>query len=169
MTLLLECETEVPFSFAAEEVAKEVIGETLAWEHFPYDAEISLTLTGTEEIARINREFREIDAPTDVLSFPMISFAAPGDFSELDKMNDIFNPQSNEVLLGDIVICVPKVMEQAKLYGHSPKREYAFLIAHSMLHLLGYDHMNEADAADMEKRQEIILTNLGIVRTKEEL
>lgn len=169
MTLLFENETEYPFSFSAEETAKQVISEALVYENFPFEAQVSLTLTGLEEIAQLNREFRQIDAPTDVLSFPMIDYPAPGDFFGLGERKDLFDPESEEVLLGDIVICVPKVVEQAALYGHSRKREYAFLIAHSMLHLMGYDHMNETDAAEMERRQEDILERLSIVRSKEEL
>lgn len=169
MTLLFEEEVQNAFPFSAEEIAKQVISEALSFEGFPFEAEISLTLTGLEEIAKINREFRSVDAPTDVLSFPMIDYPAPGDFSQLEEREDIFHPQTGEALLGDIVICVPKVAEQASAYGHSQKREYAFLIAHSMLHLMGYDHMDETEAAEMERRQEAILKRLSITRSKEEL
>lgn len=169
MTLLFENETQDPFSFDAQETARQVILEALTYERFPFDAQVSLTLTGLEEIGKLNQEFRQIGSPTDVLSFPMIDYSAPGDFSELEERKDIFDPENGEVLLGDIVICVPKVVEQAALYGHSQRREYAFLIAHSMLHLMGYDHMDEADAAEMERRQEDILKRLSIVRSREEL
>lgn len=164
MTLLFETEVEDGFLFSAEETAREVIDAALDFEKFPFEAQVSVTLTGLEEIAAINREFRQIDAPTDVLSFPMIDYPAPGDFSRLEDAEDIFDPQSGEALLGDIVICVPKVLEQAEKYNHSIRREYAFLIAHSMLHLMGYDHMTEPEAKEMEERQEQILNSIGIVR-----
>ena len=106
-----------------------------------------------------------MDAPTDVLSFPMIEYAYPSDFTVLegDSM-DNFDPDSGELILGDIVISVDKVMEQAEKYNHEVKREYAFLIAHSMLHLFGYDHMDEVERENMEIRQDEILNRLGITR-----
>ena len=103
----------------------------------PFEAEINLTLTDNDGIHAINKEYRDIDAPTDVLSFPMLSYESAGDFSKLeDDYDDNFNPDTGEIMLGDIIISVDKVKEQAKSYGHSEKREYAFLILHSMLHYL---------------------------------
>ena len=113
----------------------------------------------------MNLEFRQIDRPTDVLSFPMIEYGRPGDFSGIDEeRDDIFNPESVELLLGDIVISKNKVLSQAEQYGHEPKREYAFLIAHSMLHLFGYDHMEEEERHIMEERQRIIMQKVNILR-----
>ena len=113
----------------------------------------------------MNLEHRQIDRPTDVLSFPMLEYETPGDFSFLEEDGeDCFDPDTGELLLGDIVISADKVMEQAEEYGHSVKREYAFLITHSMLHLMGYDHMMEEDAKEMEYLQEEILKELGIGR-----
>ena len=168
MTLFVEEEMDVPFSFDYKQVAKDVVAGALAHEEFPYEAELSLTLTGLDEIQELNRDFREMDRPTDVLSFPLLDFPAPGDFSELTEDDDIFNPDSGECILGDIVICIPKVLAQAEEFGHSVKREYAFLIAHSMLHLMGYDHMEEAERLDMEKRQDEILDALHINRDSKE-
>lgn len=109
--------------------------------------------------------YREIDAPTDVLSFPMLSYDAPGDFSALeDDYEDNFNPDTGEIMLGDIVISTDRVREQAKAYGHSERREYAFLIVHSMLHLFGYDHVTEEEAAQMEAKQRQILDAMQIFR-----
>ena len=102
----------------------------------------------------MNLEHRGIDRATDVLSFPMLEFDHPGDFSIIDEETaDVFDPESGELMLGDIVISVDKVLEQAQEYGHSPKREYAFLIAHSMLHLCGYDHMDDEERKVMEEKQ----------------
>ena len=124
-----------------------------------------MTLTDNEGIHAINKEYRQIDRPTDVLSFPMLSYETPGDFSFLsDENEDDFNPDTGEVMLGDIIISVDKVKEQALEYGHSEKREFAFLITHSMLHLFGYDHIDPKDAAIMEPKQKQILEEMHIVR-----
>ena len=99
----------------------------------------------------------------------MLNFALPGDFDgicdELENdVEDYFNPDSGELMLGDIVVSVEKVVEQAEKYGHSQERELAFLVAHSMMHLFGYDHMEPDEAAVMESKQREILDNLGITR-----
>ena len=165
MTLNFEAEVNVPFDFDVEALAGEVINFTLEHEDFPYEPEVNLTLVDNEGIHAINKEFREIDRPTDVLSFPMLSYENAGDFSKLeDDYDDNFNPDTGEIMLGDIVISMDKVWEQAENYGHSREREYAFLIAHSMLHLFGYDHMEEEERKDMEKRQEEILTKTKYTR-----
>ncbi len=165
MSFILEEEVKVPFAFAYQELAKRVVEHCLDYAQFPYEAEVNLTLTDNEGIHTINKEFRQIDRPTDVLSFPMLSYETPGDFSFLDEEdNDDFNPDTGEALLGDIVISVEKVLEQAESYGHSVEREYAFLITHSMLHLFGYDHMTEEEAAVMEAKQTEILNQMNILR-----
>ena len=94
----------------------------------------------------------------------MVDFPAPADYSVLEDDDSCFDPESGELLLGDIMISIPKAVEQAEAYGHSVKREYAFLVAHSMLHLLGYDHMTPEEAAVMEAKQEEVLQRLGITR-----
>jgi probable rRNA maturation factor len=162
---MVEKEVEDGFDFDCELLAKEVIEFTLSQEAFPYEAEVNLTLTDNEGIHEINRMYRDIDAPTDVLSFPMLSYETPGDFGHLEEnYDDNFNPDTGEIILGDIIISVDRVRAQAKEYGHSKKREYAFLIVHSMLHLLGYDHMVPEDAAVMEEKQRQILDAMNIVR-----
>ena len=165
MTVNFETEAEPAFSFPYEELARQVIEAAADREDFPYEAEVGLTLTDNASIRRINADFRGIDCATDVLSFPMLSCDAPGDFSCIEREGDTcVNPDTGEVLLGDIVISVEKVAEQAKAYGHSERREYAFLITHSMLHLFGYDHMQPEEAAVMEEHQRMILDELGIFR-----
>lgn len=135
MSLFIEEEGEIRLPFDIKETAESVVSAALEVEQCPYEAEVNLLLTTDEEIHRMNLEFRQIDRPTDVLSFPMIEYGRPGDFSGIDEeRDDIFNPESGELLLGDIVISKNKVLSQAEQYGHEPKREYAFLIAHSMLH-----------------------------------
>lgn len=165
MTILQEEECAVSFGFDYRMVARQVIETALDLEECPYEAEVSLTLTTDEGIHEVNREFRGIDRPTDVLSFPMVEYEAPGDFSRLEEEQaDCFNPESGELMLGDILLSVDRVKAQAEQYGHSQLREYAFLIAHSMLHLMGYDHEEKAMAEDMERRQEEILARLNIGR-----
>ncbi len=164
MTLIIEEETEVFFTFDYQTVAEEVIQAAIDAENFPFEAEISLLMVSVEEIQEIKCAHRQIDAPTDVLSFPMIDYRIAGDFSNLEQEEDNFNPDTGEALLGDIVLCTDKVNEQAKSYGHSEKREFAFLILHSMLHLFGYDHMTPEDATVMERKQEAILAQMGILR-----
>ena len=165
MTVTIERESEIPLPFSEQEIAEAVITETLDYEDCPYEVQVNIILTNNEEIQQINLEQRGVDAPTDVLSFPMIEYAYPSDFTvlEADQM-DNFDPDTGELILGDIVISVDKVIEQAEKYNHDVKREYAFLIAHSMLHLFGYDHMEELERETMELKQEEILHRLNIVR-----
>ncbi len=165
MSFFLEEEVEVNFDFDYRQIAEKVINYCIERENFPYEAEINLTLTDNEGIHIINKEYRDIDRATDVLSFPMLSYETPGDFSFLmDENDDDFNPDTGEAILGDIIISVDKVREQAKEYGHSELREFAFLITHSMLHLFGYDHMEPDEAKVMEDKQRQILAELSITR-----
>lgn len=165
MTVTIERESEIPLPFSEQEVAEAVISETLDYEDCPYEVQVNIILTSNDEIRQINLEQRGIDAPTDVLSFPMIEYAYPSDFTvlEADDMSS-FDPDTGELILGDIVISVDKVIEQAEKYNHGIKREYAFLIAHSMLHLFGYDHMDEVERENMEFKQDEILNRLNITR-----
>lgn len=165
-TASIYCEEEggIRLPFDPEPAARTVIEKALEYEGCPFEAEVNLLLTTDEEIHTMNREFRQIDAPTDVLSFPMLEYQNPGDFSCFEEEEDSFDPESGELLLGDIVISKDKVLRQAEEYGHSPKREFAFLIAHSMLHLFGYDHMEEDERLVMEQKQREILERVGILR-----
>ncbi len=165
MTLNLEYETEIKLQLDYESIITKVVNMALDLEECPYETELNLILTDNKEIKDINREYRNIDVPTDVLSFPMIAYESPGDFSILeDEDNDSFNPETGELLLGDIIISVEKVMEQAAEYGHSEERELAFLTAHSMMHLFGYDHMEERERTVMEEKQRQVLEELKIYR-----
>lgn len=165
MTITIERESEIPLPFNEQDVAEAVISETLDYEECPYEVQVNIILTSNEEIQQINLEQRGIDAPTDVLSFPMIEYAYPSDFTVLETDGfESFDPDTGELILGDIVISVDKVIEQAEKYNHGVKREYAFLIAHSMLHLFGYDHMDEVEREHMEFKQDEILNRLNITR-----
>ena len=164
MTLLFENECNIGFAFNGEELAKEVINKAIEMEEFPFEAQVSLTLVDEETIKSINNDTRNIDRVTDVLSFPMLELSVPSDFSNIEEDDGNFDYETGEALLGDIVICVQKVKAQALEFGHDEKREFAFLIAHSMLHLFGYDHMSEEEEKVMFSRQEEILSSLGITR-----
>ena len=164
MTVTIETEVEASFPFDHEKLARKVVAAALAHEGFPYEAEVGLLLVSPEAIQAMNREHRQIDRPTDVLSFPMAAYGSPGDFEALELDGDNFNPDTGEAMLGDIVLNVEQVGEQARQYGHSEEREYAFLILHSMLHLFGHDHETEEEAAQMEKKQKEILDGMGIAR-----
>lgn len=164
MTIEFEKEYDKDLGINYEEIADKVINAALDYEECPYEAEVSLTLVDNNRIHDINKEFRDIDRPTDVLSFPMVEYDNAGEFAFLEDEDDCFNPETGELMLGDIIISLDKVEEQAIAYGHSFTREYAFLIAHSMLHLMGYDHMTDDDASIMEAKQRAILDNLNITR-----
>ncbi len=164
MTLLFEEEGDIKLPLPCEELAKRVIEAAADYVGCPYETEVNLLLTMDAEIQEMNQEFREIDRATDVLSFPMIDYEAPAEFDFLETAVDAFHPESGELMLGDIVISKEKVLAQAEEYGHSIEREYAFLIAHSMLHLFGYDHMEDAERIVMEEKQREILMQLGITR-----
>lgn len=164
MTLQYECETETGWEIDCAVLAREVAEKVLEMEKCPYDTSVNLVLTDDEEIKRVNTEFRNILAPTDVLSFPMIPFESPADFSVVEEDDSYFDLDTDELLLGDIMISAERAEAQSKEYGHSIKREFCFLVAHSMLHLLGYDHMTPEEASVMERKQAEALEELGITR-----
>ena len=165
MSLFIEEEGNTVLPFDTEATARLVVDAALEYADCPYEAEVNLLLTENEEIHEMNLEQREIDRATDVLSFPMIEYETPGDFSVIDEeTGEAFNPETGELMLGDIVISKEKVLSQAEEYGHSPRREYAFLIAHSMLHLFGYDHMIDEERIMMEAKQREIMEIVGIPR-----
>lgn len=164
MTITIEEEVEVKLDFDYKKVIEDVINEAMDYKKCPYEAELSVVLTDNDSIHSINKEFRNIDNPTDVLSFPMVDYETPAEFDFLEECDDCFNPETGELMLGDIVISIDKVIEQAEKYNHSERRELAFLTAHSMLHLFGYDHMTPDEAKVMEAEQEQILNNISITR-----
>lgn len=140
-----------------EVIIKRVVQAVLEEEEIVHELYINITLTNNEEIHIINKQYRDVDRPTDVLSFPMYE---RNEIPELRKKDNIFA----EEILGDIIISIPKVREQAEEYGHSFERELAYLTTHGMLHLLGYDHMIDEEKEQMRKREEEILEKLNITR-----
>lgn len=165
MTINIEYEAEKKLELPYEDIIRDIVEASLDYEECPYEAEVNVVLTDNEGIREINRDYRQIDAPTDVLSFPMVDYETESDFGHVeDAVEDYFNPETGELMLGDIIISVDKVEEQAGKYGHSETRELAFLVAHSMLHLCGYDHMEEEERERMEQRQREILSGRGYER-----
>ena len=164
MTISYEKETDIDLGIDCEELAKTVGDRVLDQENCPYESQISLILTDDEGIREVNREHRGLDRSTDVLSFPMVDFPSPAEYSVLEEDDSLFDLDTGELLLGDIMISAEHVKAQSEAYGHSIRREFCFLVAHSMLHLLGYDHMTPPEAAVMEAKQEQVLQSLGITR-----
>lgn len=152
MNLLLANDTKKDLDLdLIGEMAEKTIEEVLRVENFTENAEVSLSIVDKETIHKLNKEYRDVDRPTDVLSFPM-------DEEGYDNEgNPIF-------LLGDIVICLDVAENQAKDFGHSLEREMMYLICHSTLHLLGYDHIEEDDKLEMRSREKEVMKNLGVFK-----
>ena len=165
MHIEIEYSYEEKFIPDYEDIIRNVVETALDYEDCPYEAQVYVLLTDNAEIHQVNLEQRQIDRPTDVLSFPMAEYTHPADFSALEEREpDAFHPESGELMLGDILISMDKVKEQAEKYGHSQERELAFLVAHSMLHLLGYDHMEDEEKAVMRNREEAVMNQLDLRR-----
>ena len=151
-------ETEI--TDKTRELIIKCIDKVLDYEKCDFDAEVSVTIVNESEIRKLNSQHRDRDAVTDVLSFPMLDFDEDGNIIDCD-----YDFDDNLVVLGDIVICAKRALDQSEEYGHSFEREIAFLTVHSMLHLLGYDHENNIDMEQtMFKKQEEILSQMGIIR-----
>lgn len=138
-----------------EEKIQEVYDFILKEENVPGFLETSLTIIDNDEIHSINNEYRNIDRPTDVLSFPMY---------EKEEIKDLANLEDSEILLGDIFISAERAKEQSEEFNHSFLREFVYLFIHGMLHLLGYDHIDEEDKKEMRAREKDILTKFQITR-----
>lgn len=145
---------------------ESVIKFALKEEEVSIDCEISMLFVDNEEIRSINNETRGIDRATDVLSFPMLDYENKKVFKEIYKDNnfDATFMDGEELVLGDIVLSLERTLEQSKEYNHSFEREACYLVVHSVLHLLGYDHMEDEDKKIMRKREEEILGKLDITR-----
>lgn len=150
MDILFENNTNIEVN---KELIEKVISESLKYENISDNCEVSVTIVDNEDIHQINLKHRGIDRATDVLSFPLIDFK-----------KESLPTYGSKIYLGDIIISIERAIEQANEYGHSIDREVGFLTAHSMLHLLGYDHMVENEEKVMFKKQEEILNNLNLRR-----
>lgn len=141
-----------------EEIISKVLNKCFEEENLPQNKlSVSITLTDLKNIRKLNCKHRNIDKETDVLSFPMF------EKEEIDK-KVAKNDFQIEDILGDMVICIPKVEEQAEEYGHSFERELSYMVVHSFYHLMGYDHMEEEPKKEMRQKEEYILKQLGITR-----
>ena len=139
------------------QAASSCIANEFAESYYPdIPLEISISMVEADEMHRINLEYRGVDSVTDVLSFPQLDFGAGVDLEVLSK-------SGAPVFLGDVVICYDKIAEQAEEYGNTLERELIYLFVHSVLHLLGYDHMEEEEKAVMREREEAVMEGLGIV------
>lgn len=152
MTLYIDNRSTFEWGEKWEEIIKKAVRTSLDYEEFGQECEISVSVVTNEEIQKLNKEFRNIDRATDVLSFPQLTF-------EEEEIADV--NENDEIILGDIIISIEKAKEQAEEYGHSLEREIAFLTVHSMLHLMGYDHMEQEEEKEMFQKQEEILQQAG--------
>lgn len=149
----------IPLGPALVKIVQTVSAKVLEQEGIEMDTSMYVTITDNEEIHAMNLEHRTVDAPTDVLSFPMLSYETPG---KIEAEEGDF--EDGRLVLGDIVISDERARQQAEEYGHSVEREYGFLVAHSTLHLLGYDHEEEAERTVMREKEEKALESLGLTR-----
>ena len=147
MNLIISNETNEKIDM--DEKLKSVVKTVLESEGLPLEYEVSITFVDIDEIHKLNKEFRSVDRPTDVLSFPM---------------DEDFSIEGVDTMLGDIVISMDIAKEQAKDFGHSLDREIMYLTAHSMLHLLGYDHMDESEKTEMRAREKEVMKILGVFK-----
>jgi probable rRNA maturation factor len=144
----------IPLTYKTKMLVRNAIEETLDYEQYGNVCEVSVSFTDNAGIWELNKKFRGIDRPTDVLSFPLFDYDGESEEPPVDELMG---------MLGDIVLSLEQAKVQAEEYGHSFEREVAFLTVHSMLHLLGYDHeTGEEDEADMRRRQSEIMERMGL-------
>ena len=150
-------------------IIEEIISAAAEYAGCPYECEVNVLITDNDGIQAINSDQRGIDAPTDVLSFPMIEYDEPGNFDAIREEDEwLFDLENGELILGDIVLNYDRIKAQAEEFNHAVSREVAFLTAHSMLHLFGYDHMEDEERLNMERMQEEIISKRGYTRDYEE-
>ncbi|MGI6705279.1 MAG: rRNA maturation RNase YbeY [Clostridia bacterium] len=169
MTIIIDnWQNKVEVTKEMEALLKGLIQKTLELEGEHAPMEIGIILADNEQIRELNRKHRGIDRETDVLSFPMIEYEDYCDSEveqfRLEEMETEMDHDSQEILLGDIVISLEKALQQAEEYGHEIEREIGFLTVHGMLHLLGYDHMEKEDEKIMRQREEEVLHSFHLIR-----
>ncbi|HAF25848.1 MAG TPA: rRNA maturation RNase YbeY [Lachnospiraceae bacterium] len=165
MSFYADNEYEKEFPFDIDKTIENVINACVRMVSCPYEVSVNILITDDENIRRYNKEYRDIDKETDVLSFPAVDYEKPADLSIAEKNRySYFDADTDELILGDIILNGDRVFKQAKEYDHSVLREFSFLIAHSMLHLFGYDHMEKEDETEMFLLQDKIMDELNILR-----
>ena len=152
--IISNSQKEVKIPTGLRMLVRRCCNAVLRMENFQGAAEVSVTFANNEQIHELNKMYRNVDAPTDVLSFPM------GEDGKYD-----IDPATNAKILGDIVISMEKAVEQAERFGHTLQREVGYLTAHSMLHLLGYDHEEPLEKVHMREKEELVMTQLGLPST----
>lgn len=152
--IISNSQKEVKMPTGLRMLVRRCCNAVLRMENFQGAAEVSVTFANNEQIHELNKMHRNVDAPTDVLSFPM------GEDGKYD-----IDPATNAKILGDIVISMEKAVEQAERFGHTLQREVGYLTAHSMLHLLGYDHEEPLEKVHMREKEELVMTQLGLPST----
>lgn len=160
MTVMIDNRQNINDTGGVQELIEQTINKALECEEIKIGCQVSVTFVDNEQIREINREYRNIDAPTDVLSFPMLDNKADLDRQDITNLD----MDTGDAVLGDIVLSLQKALEQSQEYGHSYEREIAFLTVHGVLHLLGYDHETETDRIRMREREEHILEQLNLKR-----
>ena len=162
MTVNIENEYLCEIGIDYLHIIHEIVEAAVEYVACPYDVEVNVLLTDNQGIREINRELRDVDRETDVLSFPMFEFT-PGDFPE--NVTELLDPGSDLLPLGDMALSVEKIKSQAEEFGHSQEREIGYLTVHSVLHLLGYDHLDEGPMKkQMRAREDAIMEYLDIPR-----
>lgn len=151
-------QNDIELNEKLEKLINTVVNAALNYENATKDMEVSVYLTDNENIQILNREHRDKDMPTDVLSFPMLEFE---NGEMVDDIGDYFD---DVLILGDIIISVERAIAQAEEYGHSVERELGFLLCHSVLHLLGYDHEDDDERKIMREKEEAILDSINLKR-----
>ena len=165
MSFYADNEYEKEFPFDIDKTIENVINACVRMVSCPYEVSVNILIMDDENIRRYNKEYRDIDKETDVLSFPAVDYEKPADLSIAEKNRySYFDADTDELILGDIILNGDRVFKQAKEYDHSVLREFSFLIAHSMLHLFGYDHMEKEDEIEMFLLQDKIMDELNILR-----
>lgn len=161
MTIWIDNSTSMDIFEDYDRLIENTVNSCIELEQFPTNIEVSVSIVDNLQIQKLNFQFRNIDSPTDVLSFPML------DFKNIDKdsiADENINRDTGDIILGDIIISIEQAIKQSNEFGHSIQREIAFLTAHSMFHLMGYDHQNPDDEAIMIKKQKEALARIGILR-----
>ncbi|MCX7903789.1 MAG: rRNA maturation RNase YbeY [Caloramator sp.] len=161
MVFIENNQNKIELTDELRELIETVVDKALKYEGIGFDYDVNVYLVDNEAIKEINKDYRKIDKVTDVLSFPMIDFRERGGY---EVYNEDLDPETKNVLLGEIILSLEKAMEQSREYEHPFRREVAFLIVHSVLHLLGYDHEVEEERKVMRQKEEEILQSLGITR-----
>ncbi len=153
--VITDAQSEIKIPVGIRMLLRRCCNALLTMEQFPGPAQVDITFVDDEQMRELNKKHRNIDNTTDVLSFPL------GENGVYDK-----HPETGAAILGDIVISVPKAFSQAEEYDHSVQREMAYLTAHSMLHLLGYDHESHGiESVRMREKEEAVMTELGLPRS----